>query len=288
MATALAGTTSGIYSVDTGDEIVGSVRINHIARGDDGWWAVDEKGQIYHHADVVATMPDDAEPLCIQPTPETVWIGGDRARLFGLDHGVVEEDEFFATAPGRDTLHTPWGGPPAVRSMTLDADHTLYVNVHVGGILRYDDTGLVPTVDISSDVHQVEAHPAQKGAVFAATARGVAVSHNGHDFVFRTDGLHATYCRAIAVLDDRFIVTASTGPRSNDARVYSGSLWEGDLAPLSGGLPERFDANVDTHCVSAVAGTVYLGHDDSVWRSDDGGETWEMVRSALPQITCLA
>ncbi len=288
MATALAGTISGIYGVDTGEEVVGGARINHIARGDSGWWAVDSEGQIYHDAEVVATIPDGVEPTCIQPTPETVWIGADRARLYGYENGVVEEDEFFTSAPGRDNWHTPWGGPPAVRSMTLDADHTLYVGVHVGGILRYDDTGPVPTIDISSDVHQVMAHPAQKGAVFAATARGVAVSHNGHDFAFRVEGLHATYCRAIAVLEDRFIVTASTGPRSNDARVYSGSLWEGELTPVGGGLLERFDDNVDTHCLSAVGDGVHLGHGDSVWRSGDAGETWEIVRSGLPKVTCVS
>lgn len=284
---ALVGTTGGIYSLDTRDELV-AAPINHIVRDESGWWAVDRRGQIYHEGQVVAAMPDGIEPLCIQPTPESVWIGTDHARLFALDNGVVEEDEFFANAPGREGWHTPWGGPPATRSMTLDADHTLYVNVHVGGILRYDDTGPVPTVEIASDVHEVSAHPSQKGAVFAATARGVAVTHNGHDFTFRTDGLHAAYCRAVAVLDDRFIVTASTGPRSSDARVYSAPLWEGELTPVGGGLPERFDENVDTHCLAAVGQTVYLGHLDTVWRSDDAGETWEVATTGLPGITCVA
>jgi hypothetical protein len=283
----LVGTVVGAYSLETGDEIVGGARINHIARDTSGWWAVDRKGRVHHEGDIVAMLPEGVVPLCVQPTPETVWVGTDRARLYALTGGEIEEDEFFATAPGRDSWHTPWGGPAAVRSMTIDADHTLYINIHVGGIIRYDNTGLVPTVDISSDVHQVAAHPTAKGAVFAATAKGVAAAHNGHDFDFRTEGLHATYCRAVAVLDDRVVVTASTGPNSDDARVYTAPLWEGDFVHVTGGLPERFDENVDTHCVIAIESRLYLGHGDTVWVSADSGETWEISVDGLPEITCL-
>jgi len=283
----LVGTRAGAFSLESGDEVIGATRINHIARDASGWWVVDGKGRVYRDGDLVVTLPDEAAPLCIQPTPETVWIGADQARLYAFSDGGIEEDTFFATATGRESWHTPWGGPPAVRSMTLDADHTLYVNVHVGGILRYDNTGLVPTVEISSDVHQVAAHPTAKGAIFAATGRGLAAAHNGHDFEFRIDGLHATYCRAVAVLEDRVVLTASTGPRSTDARVYTAPLWEGEFVQVTGGLPERFDENVDTHCVTADGSLLYIGHGDTVWGSADAGDTWEVVIGGLPQITCL-
>lgn len=285
----LVGTTAGLYSIDAGSEpIVGGTRINHVTRDGEGWWAVDGKGNIHHDGDVVASLPEGAAALCIQPTPETVWVGSNEARLFALDDDRVSQDEFFAEAPGRESWYTPWGAPADVRSMTLDADHTLYINVHVGGLLRYDNTGLVPTVDISSDVHQVSAHPTAKGVVFAATAQGLASSHNGHDFEFRTEGLHATYCRAVAVLDDRVLVSASTGPRTSKARIYTARLWEGALEAASAGLPDWFEDNVDTHCLAADTDFVYLGHDDSVWQSDDGGETWETIRTGLPKVTCLA
>jgi hypothetical protein len=283
----LVGTRAGAFSLETGDEVIGGTRINHIARDSSGWWVVDGKGRVYRDGDPVVTMPDGATPLCIQPTPETIWIGADQARLYAFAEGGIEEDDFFAAAPGREGWHTPWGGPPAVRSMTLDADHTLYVNVHVGGILRYDDTGLVPTVDISSDVHQVAAHPTAKGAIFAATGRGLAAAHNGHDFEFRIDGLHATYCRAVAVLEESVVVTASTGPRSGDARVYTAPLWDGELVQVTGGLPEQFDENVDTHCVIAEGSLLFLGHGDTVWGSTDAGDTWEVAIGGLPGITCL-
>lgn len=284
----LIGTTAGAYAMNGDVEsLIEGTRINHLAVRDGDWWAADGKRRIHRDGALVATMPDGATPLCIQPTPETTWIGADRARLFGLEKGTITEDDFFSDAPGREEWYTPWGAPADVRSMTVDADHTLYINVHVGGILRYDNTGIVPTVDISADVHQVTAHPSVKGAVFAATARGLAQSHNGHDFVFRTDGLHAHYCRAVTVLEDRVLVSASTGPRTNEGRLYIGDLWEGPLREVTKGLPEWFDDNLDTHCLVAKEGVVFAGHGDTVWRSEDRGETWAVAGSDLPKITCL-
>ena len=284
----LIGTTAGAYRLGDTTPLIDGTRINHLTTDGDDWWAADGKGRIHHNGELAAQMPDGATPLCIQPTPETVWIGANEARLFGLEHDDLSEDEFFSTAPGRDAWYTPWGAPADIRSMTLDADHTLYINVHVGGILRYDNTGVVPTLDIESDVHQVAAHPSQKGAVFAAAALGLAHSHNGHDFDFRTEGLHAPYCRAVAVLEDQVLVSASTGPRTTQGRLYRGDLWEGPLEPLTDGLPEWFDGNLNTHCLVIKGDTVFAGHGDTVWRSDDGGGAWTEAASGLSQITCLA
>jgi hypothetical protein len=285
----LVGTTSGAYLVgDSTEQLIGGTRINHLARDGDSWWAADGKGQIHRDAEVVASLPEGAAALCVRPGIETVWVGSNEARLFALENGDVNEDEFFANAPGRERWYTPWGAPADVRSMTFDADHTLYVNVHVGGILRYDNTGPVPTVDISADVHEVSAHPTEKGAVFAATAQGLAASHNGHDFEFRRDGLHAPYCRAVTILDDRVIFSASTGPRTSQGRLYACPLWEDAIEPVTAGLPEAFDDNVDTHCLASSGTTAHLGHGDRLWRSDDSGTTWAQTADGLGSITCIA
>jgi hypothetical protein len=284
----LIGTAIGLVRLEDGTRLIEGTRINHVARLGDEWWAVDGRGRVHHEGEIVATMPAGAKAICVQPTPETVWIGSGGGRLYALERGEIREDEFFETAPGSDTWYTPWGGPPAVRSMAVDADRTLYVNVHVGGLLRYDDTGPVPTVDIDSDVHEVAAHPTIKGAVFAATGWGLAQSQNGHDFEFRTEGLHSKYCRAVTVTDQTLLVSASTGPDTRRARLYRGDLWEGDLEPCTGGLPEWFEYNVDTHCLAGRAGSVYVGLGDTVWASIDLGESWVVAVSGLPEITCLA
>lgn len=286
--TLLIGTIAGAYRLDDETPLITGTRINHLATDDEGWWALDGMGRVHRNGGLAVTMPPDVKPTCIQPTPETVWVGASEARLYALERGAVMEDEFFAIAPGRDTWHTPWGSPPEVRSMAIDADRTLYINVHVGGILRYDDAGVVPTLDIEADVHQVAAHPELQGAVFAATGRGLAQSHNGHDFDFRSDGLHAPYCRAVLVLADRVLISASTGPRSSQGRLYRAELWDGPLTPATEGLPEWFDANLDTHCLVEKDGAVLAAVNDTIWRSDDGGDTWREAATGLPAITCLA
>ncbi|MCI0543622.1 MAG: hypothetical protein L0Z49_04130 [Actinobacteria bacterium] len=283
----LVGTAIGLIRLEDGARVVEGTRINHVARLEDEWWAVDGKGRIHHEGEVVAALPESAKALCIQPTPETVWVGADAARLYAVEGDLVTEDEFLNTAPGRDRWYTPWGGPPAVRSMALDADRTLYVNVHVGGLLRYDDTGLVPTVDIDSDVHQVTAHPTLRGVVYAATGWGLAQTHNGHDFTFLTEGLHANYCRAVAVIEDIALVSASTGPDTQRARIYRTSLDGGPLIPTTEGLPEWFSYNLDTHCLAVRSGSVYVGMGDTVWASVDLGESWVEAMTGLPTITCL-
>lgn len=285
----LIGTAKGAYALEGEPRaLIEGTRINHLARSETTWWAADGKGRIHRDGEHIASVPDGVTPLCIQPTPETVWVGASEARLYGIENGSIEEDEFFADAPGRSDWHTPWGGPPDVRSMALDADHTLYINVHVGGILRYDSTGLVPTLDISADVHEVAAHPTLKGAVFAATAHGLAQTHNGHDFDFRTGGLHANYCRAVAVLDDQVILSASTGPTTSKGKLYRGALWDGPFEPIHHGLPDWFQDNVNTHCVVAHQGDLYAGLGDAVWTSSDRGESWDAVAAGLPKVTCLA
>lgn len=280
------GTASGATTLD-GDQLVEGVGITHIARHGDSWWAVDDHGGVRRDGEIVASMPADATAHCVLATDQTVWVGADKARLYYVDDGSLSEDEFFAEAPGRDTWYTPWGAPADVRSMAVDADHTLYANVHVGGILRYDNTGVVPTIDIDADVHQVATHPLRKGAVFAACAFGLAASSNGHDFVIRSDGLHASYCRAVAVLDDQVMISASTGPGTERGRLYRGDLWEGRFEPLMRGLPEWFDGNLNTHCLLVRKDSVYAGHGETVWCSDDGGDTWEIARSGLDSINCL-
>lgn len=285
----LVGTTAGAFSLDDPSApLIGGTRINHIARGADGWWAVDGKARVHHDGEVVATAPDGVALNCVLAGPDEVVVGATSARLYRLDGDELIEDEGFAAAPGRDAWYTPWGGPPDVRSMALDASGTLFINVHVGGILRYDASGLAPTIDQDADVHQVTADPSRSEMVLAACARGLAQSSNGRDFEYRDEGLHATYCRAVLIHGDTVLLSASNGPRSRQARLYRADLAGGSFLACREGLPEWFDDNLDTHCLAVYDDVVFAGHGDTVWRSDDGGVTWVEVASGLPEITCLA
>lgn len=230
---------------------------------------------------------------CILPTDMGVLVGTSDAHLllFGPEGSAVVEG--FDHAPGRDGWYTPWGGPPDSRSISEGADGTLYVNVHVGGIPRSKDGGETweLTIDVDADVHQVLAVHDQPGFVLAATAYGLAVSEDGGDsWRFETDGLHAEYCRAVAVGGDTLFVSASRSHRGQEAGVYRRPLvGSGPLRPCRQGLPEWFDDNIDTHCLAASGQTVAVGASGGeVYVSADGGSTWGQLASGLPDIRCVA
>lgn len=210
----------------------------------------------------------------------------------GLDGAGVERVESFDRAPGRDRWYTPFGAPPEVRSMAVDGEGTLYVNVHVGGILRSSDGGRswTPTIDIDVDVHQVITVAGQPGRVLAATARGLADSDDyGRKWRIVDDGLLAPYARAVAATDDMVLLSASEGPSGKMAIVYrrplSGSRRFGRCR---GGLLEIFPTNVDTHCIAARGRTVVVGSPDgTIYTSSDSGLKWTKVVSGLPPVRCV-
>lgn len=280
----LIGTRGGVFDhggrrLDDGD------RVHHVVGEPGGWWAATVRGLV-RNGDLVAPTPGGAVLNCVAVTGDGVLVGADRARLFRLEGDSLVEDRDFATAPGRDQWHTPWGGPPDVRSLAEGPDGVLYINVHVGGILRGEGGRYRPTLDIDADVHQVVAHPGRPGTVLAACARGLARSDDGNRFEFVTRGLAHHYCRAVAVAGDTVVISASRGPGGGDARLHRGSLAGGELEPI--GSPGPLTGNIDTHCLVAGADGYYMGNGSRVWGSADRGTTWQEVRGDLPEVTCLA
>jgi len=89
----------------------------------------------------------------------------------------------------------------------------LFATVHVGGIPRSMDGRRTwqPTIEINSDVHEVRAHQVDPGIVVAASAIGLCISHDGGTtWTIERDGLHASYCSAVAFSGDDILVAAST------------------------------------------------------------------------------
>ena len=261
----LVGTIGGMFALDNPTRpLIADATINHIARDAAGWWAVDHEARIHHDGRTVASVPNGVTLNCVLPVDETIWVGASSARLYRVDGGDLIEDQGFAEASGRADWYTPWGGPPDVRSMAVDGANTLFVNVHVGGIVRCDDTGPSPTLDIHADVHQVIADPSVEGRVLAACARGLGQSTDGRVFTYRDDGLHAPYCRAVTLTGDTVLISTSTGPRSTQARLYRSDLTSGPFEHCGNGLPDWFDDNLDTHCLTVHDGSVYAGHAGTV------------------------
>jgi hypothetical protein len=212
-------------------------------------------------------------------------VGTSEAHLFLVDAQGAELVEGFETVEGRGDWFTPWGGPPDVRSLS-EAGGRIHANVHVGGIVRSTDRrSWQPTIDIHSDVHEVLAVEGSD-RVLAATAWGLAQSDDaGDSWGFEEDGLHATYCRAVAACDETVLMSASLGPRGGRAAVYRRPASGGPFEKCEHGLPEWFADNIDTGCLAAASSSAVFGtRDGDVFVSENAGETWAQVSSGLSPV----
>ena len=79
---------------------------------------------------------------CADILPDgSVWIGTEGPHIFRLAEGSVDKVDSFDQFEGRDAFYTPWGGPAAVRSFAHTSDGCVYADIHVGSIIRSNDTG---------------------------------------------------------------------------------------------------------------------------------------------------
>jgi hypothetical protein len=289
VATFLFGTSGGLYRSD--GSLLDHRPVTHLAAGAAGPWGVLEDRDMATW-DGERWMPvaslTDHRPRCVLPLDDGALAGAADARLYRVDARLAGSVASFDAVPTRADWYTPWGGPPDTRSLSRGPAGT-YANVHVGGILRSDDDERwSPTaIDIDADVHQVLV---DGDRVLAATAFGLAESPDrGATWAFHADGLHATYCRAVAVAGDAVLVSASRGHAGADAALYR---WAGGAFERAReGLPAWFDDNIDTHCLAAEGTLAAAGtRDGRLFVSEDGGWSWTEAASGLPAVraVCLA
>jgi hypothetical protein len=227
---------------------------------------------------------DSADATCLSPAPSGLLLGTEGARLLRLENNALVGLQSFDHVEGRDAWYTPWGDPADTRSISVAPSGAIYVNVHVGGVVRSRDDGRSwrPTLDIEADVHQVLAHPRRPGIVFAAAAVGLGISLDGGDsWRFETEGLHATYLRGVAMADDTVLVSASTGPSGRRAAIYRKRLDRSGRREDAGG---RYGGGAGR---SGDAGTRVSDGDaemgDAGGRSgEDAGGRFERCRQGLP------
>ena len=290
----MIGTADGLRTA-SGDVLV-DLDVTAIAPAVDGWWLLEGGRDLVRLRDGAVEPIDTVEgPVgrcLVADGDDGVLIGTAEGHLLRLASGAIEPVASFDAAEGREAWYTPWGGPPDTRSITRGVDGTLLANVHVGGILRSSDAGATwaPTLDIDDDVHQVLAHPTEPGRVFAAAAVGLLWSNDaGGTWTRDTDGLHATYARAVAVVGETLLVSASEGHRGHMAALYRRPIEGGPFLRCTDGLPEWFDGNVDSHWLAGADGLAAFGTPDGrAFASEDEGQTWELVAEQLPSIRAIA
>ena len=295
----LVGTAGGVWTLQgdrvVADETLAGRPVTALARDGATLWALVDGATLWQRRDgawrqraAISGQP----ATCLAPTATEVLVGTEQAHLLRLSGDTLVPVASFDTAEGRASWYTPWGDPADVRSISVARDGAVYVNVHVGGVVRSRDGGRTwtPTVDIENDVHQVLAHPSRAEVVLTAAADGFGVSRDGGaSWRFVTEGMHAHYLRAVAASDDTVLVSASSGPGGRRAALYRGHL-DADAAfeRCTDGLPTWFGDNVDTGCLAALGSFVACGTEDGrVFRSLDGGRSWDAAAKGLAPVTCL-
>ena len=296
----LIGTSQGLFGLAEGepgaDPNFGTREVSSLDVRDGEAWTVTERHAIVRRDPQGAwaeVARGDVELACLVATRQGVFVGTEGAHLLRLgDDSGLDPVDAFEAIEGRETWFTPWGGPPAVRSMAQDLSGGLHANVHVGGIPRSVDAGATwePTIDIDADIHQVVAHPSEPDVVLAAGAVGLAVSvDGGASWRIEREGLHATYARALTVAGDHVLLTVSNGPRGGRAAIYRTMLEPGSaFERCTVGLPEWFDRNIDSGWLDARGTEVAFGTaDGEIFVSSDAGERWTRAAGGLPAIRAL-
>jgi hypothetical protein len=249
----------------------------------------------------VATSEFDLS--CCMAVQDTIYVGTDDARMLRLSRGggVLDPIDGFDSVAGRDAWFAGSAivngqrlGPPlGIRSVAANSNGSiLFANVHVGGIPRSMDGGRTwqPTIDINSDVHEVRAHQANPDIVVAASAIGLCISRDaGATWIIERNGLHASYCSAVAFSGDDILVSASTDHFAAQGRIYRRPIRpDGDTVAVEGGMPAWTDGIVDTGCIAANGSFIAVAdRGGNLYGSDDFGRTWLCGSARLPAPSCV-
>jgi hypothetical protein len=277
------------------DETLAGQPVTALAREGATLWAIVDGAALWERRDGAwrqrATITGQPA-TCLAPTANGLLVGTEQAHLLRLAGAELSIIESFDNAETREDWYTPWGDPADVRSITIAADGTIHVNIHVGGVIRSRDGGInwMPTIDLENDVHQVLSHPTRREVVLVASAEGFGVSRDGGDtWQLATTGLHAHYLRAVAVAGDHVLISASTGPSGRRAAIYRRLLDGGTrFERCEAGLPKWFDDNIDTTCLTANDSLAVFGTSDGhVFHSSDAGATWDLAAKGLPSVSCI-
>ena len=206
----------------------------------------------------------------LQETPIDLLIGTEPPRIYRLtnDNSRAKRNSSFDALKVRDSWYTPWGGPPAVRSLAFTRDGWVYADIHVGSIMRSPDWGetwepVNPT--LHEDVHQVSTCPASDERVYANTYSAVYISEDrGRTWQHKADDLGQRYGRAVVTHPedpDCILATVSDGPLGSNVhgQLYhtedAGHSW----TQVTEGFPLSTRQNINTFHVLFSPGRTCMG-----------------------------
>ena len=289
----LVGTADGLVELALdGTEVrraLQGVQIDAVS----GDWAIAEGNVVSLRSGRAVELPAGLTGRCVLAGGSgRALVGTSKAHLLqvGPTNGPVADGAFEAIA-GRHSWASPWGGPPDVRSVTAGPEGPI-VAVYVGGVWRPESDRWAQAVAASAEVHQVVA--SDKVVAVAASA-GIGQSQDGgRSWEWRDDGLHASYCRCVALAEGWLIVGASAGPGSRRSALYRRPVDDTSRPFVPCGdsgkddLPEAFSHVVDTFELAASGPRVAVGTPSGdLFLSEDSGATWRRVADGLPGVSCV-
>jgi hypothetical protein len=238
--------------------------------------------------------------LIIDESPYKVLIGCTPPNLYTIKegNGKTERNNSFDNLSVRSQWSTPWGGPPAVRSMAMTKDGWVYADIHVGSIMRSKDRGVnwEPVVpELHRDVHEVATSPSDSNLVYANTYLSVYVSYDrGNSWHHRSHILENRYGRGVTVNPDdpdTMLCGVSDGPMGSN--VHGQLHWTSNAGEtwihVKEGYPDSTSKNIDTfHIIFQDEYTAWVTDEEHLYISEDRGLTWESFWDAPSEITMIS
>jgi len=190
--------------------------------------------------------------------------------------------------PRPDTHHVRWLEPDPHQPGRI------FACIEAGALVRSDDGGRTWRDRVAGgpyDTHTLATHAATPGRLYSAAGDGYFETDDaGATWLHPEAGLRHHYLFGVAVDPqdaETVLVSAARGPfkaydpsRAESAvyRKSAGTEWR----PLRGGLPEETGTTVSV--LSATApGVFWAANNRGVYRSVDGGQTWERLAIPWPE-----
>ena len=244
-------------------------------------------------------IQEDVECLALlAEKPLHLLLGTAAAHLYRFkeDGQPAQPLKAFDELECRGDWYTPWGGPPAVRSLARSGDW-VYADIHLGSIMRSADLGATwepVRAELHEDVHQVATAPALQERVYANTAAAVFRSEDrGASWQSCSAGLSARYGRAIAVHPtdpDCLLASVSKGPHQQvEGKLYRSADAGRSWIHVTAGFPASTRDNIDTFQLAfSLRGTAWAAVEDTLYKSADRGTSWQVAWKACENIGALA
>ncbi len=249
---------------------------------------------------------ESVSAVAVAPGEEIVYAGADPSAMWRTENagGRWEPLTTLNQLPSAPT----WSFPPRpetshVRWITLDpaAPERLYVCIEAGALVRSADGGRTWTDRVQGgpwDTHTLAVHPRSPGRLYSAAGDGMGMPGHGYnesrdsgDTWSQPDaGIEHHYLYGLAVdsgdPDTILVSAADTAMQAHSSQAAESFVYRrsgsGPWTEVRVGLPAPkgtrrtlFAADPDQR------GTFYAANNRGVFRSQDGGESWEPVGDGL-------